>query len=99
MGALPDGFGDYGPLYEEAMAIVRRHRRARADDAPSDFGPFIACVDRFVQAYDPSLAVVMREWRATRTDETTDLPWIIVAETYLRPSGPAARTAPERSGR
>jgi hypothetical protein len=55
-----------------------------AHDAPSDYGPFIGRAERFVQAYDSSLAFLMREWRATKTDKATDLPWIIVAETYLR---------------
>jgi len=55
-----------------------------AADAPSDFGSFIERADRFVQSYDSSPEFLMREWRATRTEKTTDLPWIIVAETYLR---------------
>ena len=55
-----------------------------AHDAPSDYGPFIGRAERFVRAYDPSLAFLMREWRATRTDKVTDLPWIMVVETYLR---------------
>jgi hypothetical protein len=37
-----------------------------------------------VRSYDPSLDLLMREWRATRTDKATDMPWIIVVETYLR---------------
>ena len=56
-----------------------------ADDAASDYGPFVARAERLVQSYDPSLELLMREWRATRTDKTTDLPWIIVMESYLRP--------------
>lgn len=55
-----------------------------AEDAPSDFRPLIGRAERFVQAYDPSLALLMREWRATETNKALDLPWIIVAETYLR---------------
>ena len=55
-----------------------------ADDAPSEFGPFMERAERFVQSCDPSLDLLMREWRATRTDKTTDLPWIVVMETYLR---------------
>lgn len=55
-----------------------------AQDAPSDFGSFIERAERFVRSYDSSLEFLMREWRATRTDKTTDLPWIIVVESYLR---------------
>lgn len=55
-----------------------------ADNAPSDYGAFIARAERFVRSYDPSLDLLMREWRATRTDKATDMPWIIVVETYLR---------------
>lgn len=55
-----------------------------ASEEPRDCSRFIARVGRFVQAYDPSLELQMREWRATRTDKTNDLPWIVVSETYLR---------------
>ena len=55
-----------------------------AQDAPSDYGAILEGAHRFVRAHDPSLAFLMREWRATRTDKATDLPWIIVVETYLR---------------
>ena len=55
-----------------------------AHDAPSDFGSFIARAERFVRSYGSSHELLMREWRATRTDKMTDLPWIIVVETYLR---------------
>ena len=56
-----------------------------AHDAPSDYGAFLARAERFVRSYDSSLEPLMREWRATKTDKSADLPWIIVAETYLRP--------------
>jgi hypothetical protein len=55
-----------------------------AHDAPSDFGSFIGRAERFVRSCDSSPELLMREWRATKTDRTTDLPWIIVVETYLR---------------
>jgi hypothetical protein len=55
-----------------------------AHDAPSDYGSFIGRAERFVWSYDSSLELLMREWRATKTDKTTDLPWIMVVETYLR---------------
>jgi len=55
-----------------------------AHDAPADFGSFIGRAERFVRVCDSSLELLMREWRATRTDKTTDLPWIIVLESYLR---------------
>jgi hypothetical protein len=55
-----------------------------ADTAPSDYGAFIARAERFGRSYDPSLELLMREWRATRTDKATDMSWIIVVETYLR---------------
>jgi hypothetical protein len=55
-----------------------------AQDAPSDYGSFIARAERFVRSYDASLELLMRDWRATETDKTADLPWIIVVETYLR---------------
>jgi hypothetical protein len=56
-----------------------------APDVPSNYGPFISRAERFVRSYDPSLDLLMREWRTTGTDKTTDLPWIVVVETYLRP--------------
>jgi hypothetical protein len=34
-----------------------------ADNAPSDYGAFIARAERFVRSYDPSLDLLMREWR------------------------------------
>jgi hypothetical protein len=55
-----------------------------AHDAPSDYRSFLGRAERFVQSYDSSLEFLMREWRATKTDKTADLPWIIVVETYLR---------------
>lgn len=55
-----------------------------AHDTPSDYGSFIARAEQFVASYDSSLQLLMREWRATRTDKTSDLPWIIVVESYLR---------------
>jgi hypothetical protein len=56
-----------------------------ANDAPPDYASFTARAERFVESYDPSLELLMREWRATETNKTTDLPWIVVMETYLRP--------------
>jgi hypothetical protein len=55
-----------------------------ARDEPSDYRPFIERAERFVQADDSSLQLLMREWRATRTGKTADLPWIVVMESYLR---------------
>jgi hypothetical protein len=55
-----------------------------ANEAPADYASFIERAERFVESYDPSLELLMREWRATETNKTTDLPWIIVMETYLR---------------
>jgi hypothetical protein len=55
-----------------------------ANDAPADYASFISRAERFVGAYDSSLKFLMREWRATETNKTTDLPWIVVMETYLR---------------
>lgn len=55
-----------------------------ANDAPADYAAFIGRAERFVRSYDSSLEPLMREWRATETNKTTDLPWIIVMETYLR---------------
>ena len=55
-----------------------------AHDTPSDYGSFIARAEQFVASYDSSLQLLMREWHATRTDKTSDLPWIIVVESYLR---------------
>ena len=49
-----------------------------ADDVPSDYGSFLERAERFVRSYDASLELLMREWRATKTDKATDLPWIIV---------------------
>jgi hypothetical protein len=55
-----------------------------ANDAPADYAPFVRRAERFVESYDPSLELLMREWRATETNKTADLPWIVVMETYLR---------------
>jgi hypothetical protein len=55
-----------------------------AHDAPPDYRSFISRAERFVGSYDSSLELLMREWRATRTEKATDLPWIIVVESYLR---------------
>jgi len=65
-------------------AISRSSYGEYSHEAPSDFGSFIGRAERFVRSCDPSLELLMREWRATRTDKTTDLPWIVVMETYLR---------------
>jgi hypothetical protein len=58
-----------------------------ANESPSDYAAFIRRAERFVRAYDPSLELLMREFRATETNKTTDLPWITVMETYLRQGG------------
>jgi hypothetical protein len=55
-----------------------------ATDPPSDWEPFLERAQGFVRSYDSSRDVLMREWRATSTDKATDLPWIVVMETYLR---------------
>jgi hypothetical protein len=66
-----------------------------AHDPPSDYGPFIRHAERFVRSYDPSLELLMREWRSTRTGKTMDLPWIIVVESSFgqvdSPDGPHMR--------
>ena len=45
-----------------------------ARDAPSEYDSFIARAEQFVGSYDSSLQLLMREWRATMTDKTSDLP-------------------------
>jgi hypothetical protein len=42
-----------------------------AHAAPPDYGCFIARAERFVRYYDSSLELLMREWRATKTDKTS----------------------------
>jgi hypothetical protein len=90
---LHEPFADYGALYHLYTDFDRTGGSSRdvtlsygeyANDAPADYAPFVRRAERFVESYDPSLELLMREWRATETNKTADLPWIVVMETYLR---------------
>jgi hypothetical protein len=75
---LEDPFTGYDSLYGQATAIVRKHQLERAGGGN---------LRAWIQAHAwfrvdlPQSSFVSA---TTRTDKTTDLPWIIVVGTYLR---------------
>jgi hypothetical protein len=55
-----------------------------ASEPPVDYAAFVRRAERCMESSASSLELLFREWRTIRTDKKTDLPWIVVMESYLR---------------